>query len=67
MASKALFPFLSSLGRRHLSVFVLATAQADGSGKEQVGEADIAGVFPEMDSFQARTPSVCLSLAVLWL
>lgn len=51
MASKALFPFLSSFCGRHLSIFVLSTAQADGSGKEQVGEADIAGVFPEMESF----------------
>lgn len=47
-ASKVLLPFLSSFCRRHLSFFVLPTAQADGSGKEQAGEADIAGVFSEM-------------------
>lgn len=66
-ASKALLPFLSSFCRRHLSFFVLSTAQADGTGKEQVGEADIVGVFSEMESFQARTPSGSLRLAGLWL
>lgn len=50
-----------------LSFFVLSTAQADGSGKEQAGEADIAGVFSEMESFRARTPSGSLRLAGLWL
>lgn len=46
-AAKALFSFLSSFCRRHLSVSLSSsssTAQADGSGKEEGGEADIAAV-----------------------
>lgn len=47
--------FLLSVGGTCLSLS--SPLQADGSGKEQVGEADIASVFSEMESFQVRTPS----------